>query len=347
MTPTAGSGRFLCFGELLLRLSPANGELLLQSPVISVRPGGAEANVAVSLARLGAPASLATLLPDNVLGRAARDEVRRHGVDVSPVKFGPGRMGLYFMTPGAVRRPSDVVYDRRGSVFAESVDAAFDWDSLLAGARCLHVSGVTPATGPAGSAAAVAICEAAVRLGVEVSYDGNFRGKLWAEWSGEPRETLRAMMATASIAFADDRDFALVLGRSFPGETSAERRRAAARAAFEAFPRLNRIACTQRTQDSVADQALSGVMFVRDGSGVIEISADAIHMAGVVDRVGGGDAFAAGLLFGLWKGWTDAEALDFALHASVLKHSVPGDFSLFSEAEVRAGMDSPGLDIRR
>lgn len=347
MTFSAPARRILCFGEMLLRFTPERDEQLLQSPALTVRPGGAEANVAVSLARLGAPASLATVLPDNALGRASRDEVRRHGVDVSSVVFRPGRMGLYFLTPGAVRRPSEVLYDRAGSAFVQHVGSAFDWDALLADVEWLHVSGVTPATGPSGSAAAVALCEAAARRGVTVSYDGNFRAKLWSEWGGDPRGVLGAMLSAATIAFADERDFALVLGREFTASDSAERRRIAARAAFDAFPGLRRIACTQRVQDSVADQALSAVMLVRSGGGVVEYRADAIQMAGVVDRVGGGDAFAAGVLFGLWSGWDDQQALDFGLAAAGLKHSVPGDFNPFSAADVRAAMEMRDFDIRR
>lgn len=346
-SPAVDHGAILCFGEMLLRLSPTQNELLLQSPALTVRPGGAEANVAVSLARFGAPTRMATVLPDNALGHAARDEVRKHGVDTTPIVFTPGRMGLYFLTPGAVRRPSEVLYDRAGSAFVEHVNTAFDWDRLLDGVEWLHASGVTPATGPKGSAAAVALIEAAVRKGVKVSYDGNFRGKLWEQWDGDPPATLGKMLAGATIAFADDRDFALVLKTKFDSADPAERRRQAAKAAFAAFPRLQRIACTLRVQESVADQALSAVMLTRNGDDVIETDAEAIHMAGVVDRVGGGDAFASGVLFGLWSGWTDQQALDFGLAAAGLKHSVPGDFNLFSAAEVHAARGEGGFDIRR
>lgn len=347
MTQVTSPRRILCFGEMLLRLSPNDNELLMQSPALTIRPAGAEANVAVSLARFGAPVGLATVLADNALGRAARDEVRKHGVDTADVVFEPGRMGLYFLTPGAVRRPSEVLYDRAGSAFVEHVHTAFDWDRLLDGVEWLHASGVTPATGPNGSAAAVAIVEAAVRKGVKVSYDGNFRGKLWEQWAGDPPTTLGKMLSDATIAFADDRDFALVLKTTFDSADPNERRRQAARAAFAAFPRLERIASTLRVQDSVADQALSAVMLTRDGDEVVETRAEAIHMAGVVDRVGGGDAFASGVLFGLWSGWPDQQALDFGLAAAGLKHSVPGDFNLFSADDVRAAMGDGGFDIRR
>ena len=347
MNGETSGGAILCFGEMLLRLSPNQNELLLQSPALTGRPGGAEANVAVALARFGAPTRMATVLPDNALGHAARDEVRKHGVDTTSIVFTPGRMGLYFLTPGAVRRPSEVLYDRAGSAFVEQVHTAFDWDRLLEGVEWLHASGVTPATGPNGSAAAVALVEAAVRMGVKVSYDGNFRGKLWEQWDGDPPATLGRMLAGATVAFADDRDFALVLKTRFDSPDPAERRRQAAKAAFAAFPRLQRFACTLRVQDSVADQALSAVMLTRDGDDVIETHAEAIHLTGVIDRVGGGDAFASGVLFGLWSGWADQQALDFGLAAAGLKHSVPGDFNLFTADQVHAAMADGGFDIRR
>ena len=333
----------LCFGEMLLRLAPDHGQLLLQSPGLTVRPGGAEANVAVSLARFGAPAALATVLADNALGQAARDEARRHGVDTSRVRFLPGRMGLYFLTPGAVRRPSDVLYDRAGSAFVRHVEEAFDWPEMLQGVGWLHLSGVTPATGPGGSSAALKAVRAARAAGVKVSFDGNFRGKMWSEWDSDPPAVLRQLLAEAELAFADDRDVALVLGRSFDSADPAERRRAAAAVAFETWPRLQRICCTLRLNDSVSDQSLSAVMITRVG----EQHAAPIALTGVGDRAGGGDAFAAGVLHGIWRGWSNDETLGFGLAAAALKHSVSGDFNLFDEAQVRAAMTAEGFDIRR
>lgn len=347
MSISAQTGRVLCFGEMLLRLTPTDGEQLLQSHSLTVHPGGAEANVAVSLARLGAPAVMATVLPDNALGRHARDEMRRHGVDTGSIVFAPGRMGLYFLTPGAVRRPSEVLYDRAGSAFIEHVGAAFDWDTLLDGADWLHVSGVTPATGPSGSAAAIAVVEAAVRRGVQVSFDGNFRGRLWETWDGDPRGTLSQMLAGATVAFADERDFALVLNQSFEDKDPILRRRQAAEAAFAAFPRLQRIACTRRTQDTISEQSLSAIMFTRDKQRLIETRTGDVRMTGVVDRVGTGDAFAAGVLFGVSRGWDHQQMLDFGLGAATLKHSLRGDFNLFSEADVRAAASDQTLDIKR
>ena len=146
--------RIVCFGELLLRMSAPAGQLLLQAPRLDTCIGGAEANVAVSLARFGHRVSLASSLPDNALGMAVRDGVRAHGVDTLDIRFAPGRLGLYFLTPGAVLRPAEIIYDRAGSVFAQTDPAAYSWPAMLAGATWLHVSGVTPATGEGGAPAA-------------------------------------------------------------------------------------------------------------------------------------------------------------------------------------------------
>jgi 2-dehydro-3-deoxygluconokinase len=337
-------GRIVCFGEMLIRLSAPDRELLLQSPRLNVCFGGAETNVAVSLSRLGAPASLVTILPDNALGRAALDEARRHGVDACGVRFAPGRMGLYFLTPGAVCRPSDIVYDRAGSAFAEADPELIDWDAELDGAGLLHLSGVTPALGPKGSAAALRAARAARAKGVKVSFDGNYRGKLWAAWNGDGPKVLRELLDCADIAFIDERDIGLVLGRTFDGGTAEARRRDGAAVAFEAFPRLQRITSTFRAARQVDRHELSAVMFVRGGG---ELRTRAVALDGIVDRIGGGDAFAAGVLHGLRTGAGDQAALEFGLSAACLKHGIPGDFNLASAAEVRGFLDQDGVDVRR
>lgn len=335
-------GRVACFGELLLRLSAPGHELLLQTPRLDVHVGGAEANVAVGLARLGRPAAMISAVPDNALGQAALGELRRHGVDVSAVRTLRGRMGLYFLSAGAVTRPSEVLYDRAGSAFAQAPPDLVDWDAALSGASWLHLSGVTPALGAHAAEAAIRAAEAAVRLGVPVSFDGNYRAKLWAAWEGDGPGILRRLLAAADLAFADERDIALVLGERFDGGDAPTRLERAAAAAFAAFPRLRRIACTIRVQHAVGHHELSATLATRAGL----CGAGTIALSGIVDRIGGGDAFAAGLLFGLTGGLDDQASLDFALAAAALKHSVPGDFGLASEADVRAALQG-GFDVRR
>jgi len=207
--------RFVCFGELLLRLASPGRERLLQSPRLEVQVGGAEANVAVALAQFGHAAALIGTVADNALGAAAVGEVRRHGVDVSRVQTGAGRMGLYFLETGAVHRPSHVLYDRAGSAFALASPERYDWSSLLDGVDVLHVSGVTPAVGANAAAAATAAVRAARARGLSVVFDGNYRSKLWQAWNSSPGPILRDIFACADVVFADHRDIAIVLGREF------------------------------------------------------------------------------------------------------------------------------------
>jgi 2-dehydro-3-deoxygluconokinase len=335
-------GRIVCFGELLLRLSAPGHELLLQTPRLDVQVGGAEANVAVSLARLGRASAMVSVAPDNVLGRAARDELRRHGVATAGVRTGDGRMGLYFLAAGAVTRPSDVLYDRAQSAFALADPDLIDWSAELNGASWLHLSGVTPAVGANAAAAAIRAAEAAQALAVPVSFDGNYRAKLWAAWNGDGPAILGRILAASDLAFADDRDIALVLGKRFDDPNPRTRLAEAAAAAFAAFPQLQRIACTSRVQHAVGHHELSAVLITRTRT----ITSAATALSGIVDRIGGGDAFAAGLLFALTGGMDDQASLDFALAAAALKHSIPGDFNLVSEADVRAALQG-GFDVRR
>jgi 2-dehydro-3-deoxygluconokinase len=334
--------RIVCFGELLIRLASPPGEVLLQTPTLIPSFAGAEANVAVSLARLGSEAVYVSVLPDNPLGRAAREELRRYGVDVTALRNGPGRMGLFFLTPGAVLRPSDVLYDRAGSAFALGADG-FDWEPLLAGADWLHVSGVTPALGPKGAAGVLDAAETAVRLGVKVCFDGNFRAKLWALWDGDSAGILRRLMATATLALVNDQDIAHILGRDFDDPDPEVRGAGAAAAAFEAFPRLHSMAHTIRVQHAVVEHALAAVLYARDG----RWEAGPHELVGIVDRIGGGDAFAAGLLHALGQGAAPQAAVDFALAASALKHGIAGDFNLSTEAEVRALAAGGSLSVKR
>ena len=337
--------RVICFGEVLLRLGAPGRESLLQTPRLEVHVGGAEANVAVSLAGFGHPVAMAGTLPDNPLGRAARGELRRHGVDTTLLPSRAGRMGLYFYTTGAGHRPSEVLYDRTGSAFATTPPGDYDWPAILAGSGLLHLSGITPALGPATAQATLEAARAARAAGVQVSFDGNFRAKLWATWDGDPRTTLHALFAEADITFADHRDIALVLGTDFPQTDDPLARFAgAAQAAFAAFPHLQRIASTRRTQSSVDHHQLGAMMAVRDGS--VHHCAQ-VELGGIVDRIGGGDAFAAGVLHGLLSGMDDAASLAFGQAASCLKHYVTGDFNLVGVDDVMALVQGERLDVRR
>jgi 2-dehydro-3-deoxygluconokinase len=336
------TGKFLAFGEIMLRLSPPGRELLMQSPRFDVWVAGAEANVATQLARLGHDVGFASRVPDNDLGRAAIDTLRGHGVDVRHIQTGGERMGLYFVTSGAGLRATEVVYDRAWSSFAEAPAEAWDWNSILAGVDRLHLSGITPALGPVPAETAIAAAEAATARGIALSFDGNWRGKLWARWDGDPRAILRRIVEQADLMFGNHRDIALLLGRDdFAGE-GENRRRVAAEAAFQAFPRLRTIASTARHVEHVDSNRLSARIDTCEGYA----QTDEVLIAGIVDRIGGGDAFAAGVLHGLRSGQDSLGAARTGLALAALKHSLPGDAALFRQADIDAFV-AGGLDVRR
>lgn len=338
------STRIVCFGELLLRLGAPGRERLLQSPRLDVHIGGAEANVGVSLAHFGHAVAMVSVVADNPLGEAASGQLRRHGVDTRAVRAVPGRMGLYFLSTGAGHRPSEVTYDRAGSAFADTAAEAYDWPALLHGAHWLHLSGVTPALGERGAAAALAAARTARELGVRVSFDGNYRPKLWDAWQGDAPGILRQLLAQADVLFADHRDLAVVLGHDYPQDSAQARVQAGARDAFAAFPQLQAMACTQRVAHSVDHHSLGAMLLRRDGS---VAQAPAEELTGIVDRIGGGDAFAAGVLHGLIAGWDDAATIRFGLAAGCLKHSIPGDFNPLGVADVQACVGTGRYDVKR
>ncbi|WP_420136512.1 sugar kinase [Sphingomonas sp.] len=329
------------FGEVMLRLSPPNRELLLQSAKLDVWVAGAEANVATGLARLDHATRMVTALPDTPLGDAAVHALRAHGVDVSGVERREGRMGLYFVTPGAGLRATEVIYDRAHSVFADTPSDLWDWDALLAGAGRLHLSGITPALGPNGTDAALTAAAAATRLGVPISFDGNWRGKLWAAWEGRPRETLAKLVSQADILFGNHQDVALLLDRHFSGD-GADRRREAAEAAFQAFPQLKLIASTARHVEDSDRHRLAARIDTPDRG----FQTDEIAISGIVDRIGGGDSFAAGVLHGLIEAFSLEDVARAGLALTALKHSLPGDASLFTRRDLDAFLQG-GLDVRR
>jgi 2-dehydro-3-deoxygluconokinase len=327
----------LCFGELLFRLAAPGRETLLQTPRLEVHFGGAEANVAIALAGFGHRVRMISTVPANALGAAARAELRRHGVEADGVRDGPGRMGLYFLQTGAMQRASEVLYDRAGSAFAEADAAGYDWPGLLHGVRWLHLSGVTPAVSATAADAALAAARAAVAAGIPVSFDGNYRQSLWAARGVDARPVLRELMATASVLFADQRDVGLVLGADVDDFD------AAARAAFAAWPRLTHIAATQRDAGAVDRQALGASIATRQS----RVTLAPRTLDGVVDRIGGGDAFAAGVLHGLFEARALDATLAFGHACACLKHSVPGDFIRFGADTVESLLREERVDVRR
>ncbi|MCC8616630.1 sugar kinase [Xanthomonas vesicatoria] len=336
--------RILCFGELLLRLGAPGHELLLQQPRLEVHCGGAEANVGVSLAHFGHDVAVVSTVADNPLGAAVLGELRRHDVDTRHVRRVDGRMGLYFLTTGAIHRPSEVVYDRADSAFALASADAYDWPALLEGAQWLHLSGVSPALGADVAQATLAAARAARAAGVKVSFDGNYRPKLWQRWQGDARGILHQLFECADVVFADYRDIGVVLGGEFAQDTLEARVEAAAQQAFAAFPQLQLMACTQRVAHNVDHHSLGAMLVPRAGA---VARAPSEELTPIIDRIGGGDAFAAGVLHGLIEGWSLEDTVRFGLAAGCLKHSIPGDFNPLSVADVQACVGDARFDVKR
>ncbi|QBG86517.1 sugar kinase [Xanthomonas oryzae] len=336
--------RILCFGELLLRLGAPGHELLLQQPRLDVHCGGAEANVGVSLAHFGHEVAMVSTVADNPLGAAVLGELRRHDVDTRHVRRVDGRMGLYFLTTGAIHRPSEVIYDRADSAFALAPADAYDWPHLLAGVQWLHVSGVSPALGADVAQATLAAARAARAAGVKVSFDGNYRPTLWQRWQGDVRGILHQLFACADVVFADYRDIGVVLGGEFAQDTLEARVEAAAQQAFAAFPQLQLMACTQRVAHHVDHHSLGAMLVPREGA---VARAPSEELTPIIDRIGGGDAFAAGVLHGLIEGWSLDDTVRFGLAAGCLKHSIPGDFNPLSVADVQACVGDARFDVKR
>lgn len=333
--------KVVCFGELLLRLTAPGHELLLQNSRLHVHVGGAEANVAVGLARLGHQAAMVSRVPDNPLGEAAIGYLRRHGVATEAVSNAPGRMGLYFASAGAGSRPSAIVYDREGSSFAASDVSDFDWDELLRGGTVIHLSGITPALNDRTAELALAAARAGRSAGIQVSFDGNFRQQLWARRQADPRPVLRELVSKADIFFGNHRDIALLLGKEF-GSHGELRRREAAQSAFDEFPNLQLIASTSRHIDSAGQHHIAARIDTPDAFAQTE----EIVLSSIIDRIGAGDAFAAGVLHGILAGQDIESSARIGLALSCLKHSLPGDASLFTQADVDAFLAGE-RDVRR
>ncbi len=317
------SGTVLCLGELLLRLSLQRGELLARGTALDVHVGGAEANVAVALACLGNSSRMLSALPDGSLGDLALAHLRQHGVDTAWVGRGLGRMGLYFLEPGASLRRSVVRYDRASSRFLELNADAIDWDGAFDGVGHLHLSGITPALGPASAELGLQAARHARAAQITVSFDCNYRQQLWEQTGGNAAPVLRKLIAEVDILFGGSRDATLLFDCLVEPE-------GAAAAFFDAFPRLSLVASTDRKLIAADHHHLTGRLSTRDGNSII----DSIEIPGVIDRIGTGDAFVAGILHSLLLGAANAEMLASGLALAALKHSVAGDATTFTAEDL-------------
>ena len=336
------TARVVTFGELMLRLGPPGFERLLQSPMLCATFGGGEANVAVSLAQMGLDSVYITRLPGNAIGDAAIRALRAEGVATGFIARGGSRIGIYFTETGASQRASTVLYDRANSAISEIAPGTIDWDRVMDGAAWFHVTGITPALGERAAAATTAAVAAAKRAGVRISVDLNYRKKLWTQ--AQAQAVMRPMMRDVDVVIANEEDLQCVLGIDVEGADvtagtldAGAYQQAAERVTRELGPTV--IAITLRESLSASDNGWSAVLW--DGTTLHQSQRYVVRL---VDRIGGGDSFAAGLIFGLITGRSHDGALRFAVAASALKQTIPGDFNRASVAEVDAlaGGDASG-----
>jgi 2-dehydro-3-deoxygluconokinase len=325
------------FGEIMLRLASPGAERFLQSPRFDATFGGGEANVAIALASFGLSTVYVTALPEkNPIADAAIAELRGLGVDTSQIVRGKGRMGIYFLETGANQRPSRVVYDRENSAIALAKPGDIDWKKSFEGAGWFHVTGITPAI--SGSAAELSVegMRAARELGITVSCDLNYRKNLW-KWGTSAIGVMTELTKLADVIIANEEDVQMALGLGTPtgvesGQLDPMQYEKLTNEVLTAYGNLRAIAITLRESKSASHNGWSACMNDRKNF----MMSRHYEITNIVDRIGAGDSFAAGLIYGMLRLSTSEEALEFAVAASCLKHSIPGDFTRSSVDEVNA-----------
>ena len=328
------SKKVITFGEIMLRLSPPNYKRFIQADSFDVTYGGGEANVAVSLANFGLDAYYVTKLPNNPLGDAALSYLRQFGVKTDYIIRGGDRLGIYFLEIGAAQRPSKVVYDRANSSIAKAKVGDFNWDKIFKDAIWFHFTGITPALSDSASELTLEAVKKAKEMDVKVSCDLNYRGKLWSQ--EKANKVMTQLMDYVDVALGNEEDAEKIFGIKAPksdvtsGKLSEEGYRFVAKELIKRF-NFNLVAITLRESYSASDNGWSALIY--DGKDFYTSTKYKIH---IVDRVGGGDAFAGGLIYSLINGKETKEALEFAVAAACLKHTIPGDFNMVDADEVRS-----------
>lgn len=336
------SNRIVTFGEIMLRLAAPGFERLLQTPQFVASFGGAEANVAVALAALGLPVSYVTVLPENPIADAIVGELRRFGVDTSAIVRSKGRVGIYYVEAGANQRPSKVVYDRENSAIALAKLGDIEWEHVFAGATWLHITGITPAISGTAAGLTEECVKKAREMGLAISCDLNYRKNLW-KWGKTASQVMPGLVRFADIVIANEEDVQIALGLGGRADVHSGRLdqceyRKLAEEVLAAYPNLRAIAITLRESRSASHNGWSACLHDREQF-LVSRHYEITH---IVDRVGGGDSFAAGLIYGMLSLPAHQDALEFAVAASCLKHSVPGDFFRSTAEEVRALLEQGG-----
>lgn len=336
--------KVITFGEIMLRLKSPALERFFQSPSLEATFGGGEANVAVSLANYGMDAAFVTVLPKNDIGEACLRELRGFGVDTTRIVRKDGRMGIYYLETGACQRPSKVIYDRAGSAMAEAVPGDIDWKKVFDGATWFHITGITPAISQGAADLSLEAVKAAKELGIHVSCDLNYRKNLW-KYGKRADEVMTELVKYVDTVIANEEDFQKSLGLSAEsssaveeGQIDVELYKKIASTAMEKYPNIKRVAITLRESHSADRNDWSACLY----NGKEFFLSRKYSITDIVDRVGGGDSFGGGLIYGLNNYPDEKTALEFAVAASCLKHTIPGDYNRVSVSEVESLMKGSG-----
>lgn len=334
--------RIATFGEIMLRLKAPGQERLLQTPLLEATFGGGEANVAVSLANYGMDAEFITVLPDNIIGDACIGELRRFNVDTRNIRRVPGRMGAYYLEAGANQLPSKVIYDRAGSAIANARPGDIDWDECFKDVDWFHITGITPAVSESLMELAIEAVKVANSKGITVSCDLNYRKNLW-KYGKDAKEIMSVIAGYSDVLIANEEDVQKSLGINndvdvTSGTIENDKYLALSNAVLDRYPNVKMIAITLRESRSADINGWSACLNDREKF----IVSKHYDIRDIVDRVGGGDSFAGGLIYGLTHYETDREALEFAVAASCLKHSILGDFNRISVNDAEKLMNGDG-----
>ncbi|MFZ5945334.1 MAG: sugar kinase [Bacillota bacterium] len=332
--------KVVTFGEIMLRLATPGYQRIVQATSFEATYAGGEANVAVSLANYGLDAYFVTKLPKHEVGQACKSFLRKYGVKTDYIKMDGDRLGVYYLETGASQRASKVIYDRADSAIARITPGELDWDEIFQGAELFHFTGITPALSDSAAEVTLEALRAAKKAGILVSCDLNFRKKLWS--SEKANQVMSGLMEYVDIAIGNEEDAEKVFGIKADntdittGELDYSGYKQVAQKLIERF-NFQKVAITLRESHSASDNGWSALLY--NGKDFYNSKKYNIH---IVDRVGGGDSFCGGLLYGLLSGMEDSEALEFAVAASCLKHTIPGDFNVVSIDEVKALMQGDG-----
>jgi len=322
--------KVITFGEVMMRLSPPGYSKFSQATSFELVYGGGEANVAISCAYLGMKAAHVTRFPDNALGKSATQFLRKHWLSTEHVFYGSDMMGKYFLEKGAALRPSVVIYEREGSAFSLIEPSMVDWEAALEGADWFHWTGITPAISEGAAMCCLKAIKTANRMGIKVSGDINSRKNMW-KYGKTMQEIMPQLVEHCDVVITSTRGIKEMFDLGKPGEKF----RYSAKELMEAFPRIKKVVGKNRKSISASHQQILGKVFTKDRY----IKTKSLDITHVIDRVGTGDAFAAGLIYGLLHYDNDEQALNFASAACALKHTVPGDVNMVSLEEVISLMD--------